>query len=351
VKVYVFPADLYGCGYYRLIWPAEQLKASGHDVVIVSPKQRGSHLKAATNQQGQIIDVNYPRDADVIVLQRITHSKLIDAIKIMRSRGVAIVIDMDDDLAAINPNNPAFRAMHPTMGLSREHNWKNTQLACEAASWVTVSTPALWRRYAPHERGTVLENRVPESYLKIERTDSDIVGWGGSTHSHPNDLQTMGPAIAALVREGVRFRLVGPGDGAREALGLDREPESTGPRDMHTEWMPALAELGIGVAPLEDTRFNAGKSWLKPLEYAAVGVVPVMSPRDEYRALNALGIGLLASKPRQWVTHVRALVRDPIMRRDMSQHARAMAALFTVENGAHLWWQAWEDAYRVERAS
>ena len=115
--------------------------------------------------------------------------------------------------------------------------------------------------------------------------------------------------------------------------------------------MPGLAELGLGLAPLEDTRFNAGKSWLKPLEYAAVGVVPVMSPRAEYRAINAIGIGMLAAKPRQWLTHVRSLVRDPVLRRDMSQRAREAAALFTVETGAHLWWQAWEDAHRVQRES
>lgn len=349
MKVYVFPADLYGCGYYRLIWPAEHLRALGHDVVVVGPKERGSHLRAATDDHGRVTDVDFPRDADVIVLQRITHSKLIDAIKVMRGKGVALVIDMDDDLAAINPNNPAFRAMHPTLGISKEHNWLNTQLACEAASWVTVSTPALLQRYAPHGRGTVLVNRVPESYLRLERDDSDVVGWGGSVHSHPDDLQTTGPAIASLVREGVRFRIVGPADGAREALGLDRDPEATGPRDLHAEWMPALAELGIGIAPLADTRFNAGKSWLKPLEYAAVGVVPVMSPRAEYRAIHDLGVGLLARKPRDWIRHIQRLVGDRALRTDMSQAAREVAAKLTVEDGAHLWWEAWSAAYGVER--
>ncbi len=349
MKVYVFPADLHGCGYYRLIWPAEHLRALGHDVAVVSPKQRGSHLKASTNAAGEIVDVLYPPDADVIVLQRITHAKLIEAVSVMRRRGVAVVIDMDDDLAAIHPNNPAFRAMHPVHGINPDHNWQNTQRACEAATWVTVSTPALQKRYAPHGRGTVLVNCVPEAYLKLPHEDSNVVGWGGSVHSHPNDLQTVGPAIASLVREGVRFRIVGPPNGARAALGLDREPESTGPRDIHTEWMPALAELGVGIAPLEDTRFNAGKSWLKPLEYAAVGVVPVMSPRAEYRAFHALGVGLLASKPRQWMTHVRALVSDSSMRRDMSQAARAVASRFTIERNAHTWWQVWEEASRVER--
>lgn len=351
MRVYVFPADLYGCGFYRLIWASEVLRATDHDVTVVSPRERGSHLRATTNAEGRITGVGYPPDADVIVLQRITHSKLVEAIKIMRERGVAVVIDMDDDLAAIDPRNPAFRAMHPTHGMSKDHNWHNTQRACENATYVTVSTPALLPRYSPHGRGDVLFNCVPESYLAIEREDSVVVGWGGSVHSHPGDLQTMGPAVSQLVRDGICFRVVGPADGARQALGLDRDPEATGPRDMLTEWPQALAELGVGIAPLADTRFNSAKSWLKPLEYAALGVVPVMSPRAEYRRINDQGVGVLADKPRHWVTRVRELVRNSGRRTELAAAGREFAATRTIELNAWRWWQAWEEAYRLERAA
>lgn len=349
MKVYVFPADLEGCGYYRLIWAARHLAETGHAVEVVDPKKRGDHLRASLNADGQIVDVNFPRDADVIVLQRITHSKLIEAVRVMRTQGVAIVIDMDDDLAAIDPRNPAFMAMHPAYGYSKDHNWQNTQRVCEVATFVTTSTPALLRRYAPHGRGTVLYNCVPERYLKIDREDTDLVGWGGSVHSHPNDLQVTGPAISQVVREGVRFRIVGPVKGAREALQLDADPEATGPRAMLTEWPEALAELGVGIAPLEDTRFNAGKSWLKPLEYAAVGVVPVMSPRAEYADIHSRGVGLLAAKPRDWVRTIRRLTRDAGERRELSAQAREFAARWTIEGNAHRWWDAWSEAFELQQ--
>src|SRR5689334_24701002 len=42
-------------------------------------------------------------------------------------------------------------------------------------------------------------------------------------------------------------------------------------------WPRALSALGIGLAPLADSTFNRAKSWLKPLEMAAVGVPCVMS--------------------------------------------------------------------------
>jgi hypothetical protein len=353
MRVYVFPADLYGCGYYRLIWASRALINAGHEVVVVEPKDRAHALWARTDADGkQIVDVGYPPDADVIVLQRITHIRLVEAIKVMRKRGLAVVIDMDDDLATIDPRNPAFRAMHPTHGMSAEHNWQNTQRACEAATYVTVSTPALLPRYAPHGRGEVLFNCVPESYLKIERADSAVVGWGGSVHSHPGDLQEVGPAIASLIREGMHFRIVGPVSGTRAALGLSEDPEATGGRDMLTEWPQALAELGVGIAPLADTRFNSAKSWLKPLEYAALGVVPVMSPRAEYRRIHESGgVGALAAKPRQWMSKIRELVQDSSRRAELSAAGREFAAGQTIERNAWRWWSAWEQAFKLQQES
>lgn len=334
-----------------MIWPAAVLASQGHDVRIVSPKQRGSHLEARTDASGKIVDVRYPPDADVIVLQRITHIHLIRAIELMRGRGVTVVIDMDDDLAAIPMENPAFTAMHPRFGVAPEHSWLHTQGACEAASLVTVSTDALLARYAPHGRGRVLRNCVPAGYLDIEHVDSDVIGWGGSVHSHPDDLQVTGLAVSQLLREGARFRVVGPREGVREALRLDGEDsfEATGPRQLLGEWPRSLAELGIGITPLVDTRFNASKSWLKPLEKAAVGVPCVMSPRAEYARIHDLGIGLLARKPKDWLRQLRRLITDEPLRRELSERGREVARGLTIEGNAWRWAEAWEDAYRAER--
>ncbi len=259
MKAYVYPADTYGCGHYRLIWPAQALRAQGHDVEVVMPRQRGNSLHAEVDDAGNVTRAHWPADADVIVLQRITHRQLIQAVKLM-TQEIAVVIDMDDDLAAIDPNNPAWKAMHPTHGHSPLHSWLNTQAACDVATTVTVSTDALLPRYARHGRGVVLRNRVPERYLKIEHTDSGVIGWGGALHVHPSDVQVMGPTIATLTASGEQFRVVGPRDGVARALGCSEDAvESTGLRDLQVEWPEALATLGVGVAPLADTRFNRSK--------------------------------------------------------------------------------------------
>lgn len=350
MRVYVFPADLSGCGSYRLIWPAQALRAQGHDVTVVIPDQRTGDvgLRGMQDQRGDLVSVNVPPDADVMVFQRITMRQLAQAVPLIRAQGVAVVVDMDDDLTCIHPANIAWSAMHPTRG-KPGHSWHNATQACVDATLVTVSTPALLKTYAPHGRGVVVENCVPERYLHVPHADSAAIGWGGSTHSHPDDLQTVGTSVARLAREGHQVGVVGDGIGVRAALGLDAEPAASGVVSLE-QWPTALAGLGVGVAPLAESRFNAGKSWLKPLEYAACGVPWVASPRAEYRRLHHdYGIGVLADRPKDWYRHLKALAGDPSRRREMSEAGRAAAAHLTIEGNAWRWVDAWERAFRSQR--
>lgn len=349
MKIYVYPADETGCGLHRLIWPAEQLKRDGHDITIVLPKDRNAAFSGMLNTDGNLTDVRVPEDAEVIVLQRITHRHIVQAIRLLRKRGVAVVVDMDDDLSTIHPSNPAFAAMHPKFGANKDHSWRHAQAACEAATLVTVSTNALLRRYAAHGRGRILYNCVPERYLVMPRVDSTVVGWAGSTHSHPDDLQAMGTAIAQLERiTGTPFHVVGDGIGVRSALHLDYDPVTVGPQDPLVGWPGEIAKLGIGVAPLADTLFNAGKSWLKPLEFAALGVPCVVSPSPEYLRLHRLGVGRVARKSRQWLTLLRQLIESQNTRDELSLAGREVACNWTVEGNAWRWGEAWSDAFHVE---
>lgn len=357
VKVYVYPADVHGCGFLRLIWPARALAAVGHDVVIVMPNGGGMDafgrkIPGGNGLQGQIdpktgrtVAATAPKDADVMVMQRITHRALAQAIPLWQSQGIAIVIDMDDDLSAIHPTNPAWSALHPTGGKAG-FGWDVAHEACDAADLVTVSTPALLSRYARHGRGVVLENCIPERYLEIGAThaDSDVVGWGGSVASHPLDLHEVGSAVADVVADGGWFSVVGPPDGIPEALRLP----AGGPGWSATggvplmEWPRALAAaIGISIAPLADTRFNAAKSWLKPLEYAALGIPAVSSDRVEYARLASRGAGLVVGRPREWSRALRRLRGSRDYRIDLAGRGRQAAGSLTIEGRAWMWWEAW----------
>jgi hypothetical protein len=317
----------------------------------VHPKQN-TKLSGGTDANGKLVSISMPSDADVMVFQRVTSKMMVEAIPIMRKNGVAVVIDIDDDMNAIDQRNPAWAVLHPkSTGHNAEYDWHAATRACAAATVVTVSTDALIGRYAPPGRGVVLHNAVPQIFLdetKFPRVDSEVFGWAGALFSHPDDPQVTGTSMGRLQRAGYTFKIVGAPRGTREAFKLDHDAVTTGPVPVE-KWPVEVHKLGIGIAPLNETRFNEAKSWLKMLEYAALGVPCIGSPRAEYRKIHALGVGLLASSPKDWFRLTQELLRNAALRDELSQSGRDAVRELTVEKQAWRWWEAWTMAYQIER--
>ncbi|HSE08473.1 MAG TPA: hypothetical protein VLB29_07390, partial [Nocardioidaceae bacterium] len=83
MKVVVYPADSWGCGSFRMRWPGEACAKAGHDVHVVEPKSRKLRVVMEGNAVKDVLDV----DADVVVLQRVTHAYMAQAVGIMRAKG------------------------------------------------------------------------------------------------------------------------------------------------------------------------------------------------------------------------------------------------------------------------
>lgn len=341
MRTVVYPSDSFGCGSFRAIWPGQHLAAAGHDVEVVGPTDRRVRVVMDGHTVKDVLV-----DADIVVLQRVTHAYMAQAVGVMRAKGITVIVDVDDDLSSIHPSNPAWAVHRPGAGL---HSWHNLALACRNASLVTVSTPALLDVYARHGRGHVLPNYLPDMYYGLPREDSDVVGWPGSFHSHPNDPEVVGGAVARLVDEGAEFVMRGDPTGAGRAFGLAQDPPGGGVSV--TEWPAAVAALGVGMAPLADTRFNAAKSWLKPLEMSAAGVPWVASPRVEYRRLHELGAGVLADRPRTWYRELKRLRQSAALRAELSEAGRAVAEGLRLRDHAWRWWEAWQRAVEIDRAT
>jgi hypothetical protein len=324
-----------------MIWPGQHVAAAGLDVEVIGARDR----RVRVIMEGDVVkDVLV--DADVVVLQRVTHAYMAQAVGVMRAKGITVIVDVDDDLSSIHPSNPAWAVHRPGAGL---HSWHNLALACRNASLVTVSTPALLDVYARHGRGHVLPNYLPDMYYGLPRTDSDVVGWPASFHSHPNDPEPVGGAIARLVDEGAQFVMRGDSTGAGRAFGLAEDPAGGGvPIEA---WPAAVAGIGVGIAPLADTKFNAAKSWLKPLEMSACGVPWVASPRAEYRRLHEMGAGVLADRPRVWYREVKRLRESAALRQELSEAGRAVAAQLRLSLHSWRWAEAWTRAYEMARAT
>jgi len=365
MKIYIYPSDQTGCGYYRAIWPAERLMAQGHDVTVVYPNKRHDIVAEFDRRTGEVIDARCPADADVLVFGRVTHPKLAAAIPIWRRKGIAVVVDVDDDLSSIHPANPVFEQLRPSPG--NDHSWQTLQHACRDATLVTVSSHALTTRYGLPGRARLLSNYLPDGFYGLRRTDSTTVCWPASVDTHPDDARAFGPALNRIstVFPGVQFLGLGPTEEQQRAAGNDepqdyvqrcrktfrltRDPELWPPVSIY-EWPQRLTEVGIGLAPLSETRFNRAKSWLKPLEMSAIGVPWVASPRVEYqRFVKEAGAGILAEKPADWYRELKRLITDEDWRLEQAARLRSAALNFKIRDHAWRWLEVWEEAAMLER--
>jgi hypothetical protein len=334
-----------GPDYYRLREPARAIEEAGLGVRVTI--QRGlSTAMGPSSADGvaEVRDVD-AQGADVVVLQLPRTPEMVQCIRLLQAQGVAVVVEMDDLLSAIPFGHPSHAA------LIRKGKARVALQCAREADFVTVSTPALLEEYAPRGRGAVVPNAIPRRIAELppayEREPELVtVGWPGSVAGHPYDLQEMGSGLQQALdatRGTSRFMILGGKADARERLALSEDPQEV-------PWIPdvdgyvrALGELfDVGVAPLRDDRFNAAKSWLKGLEFAARGVYFVRSPSAEY---ERLGLGMRARSPRDWAKWITTGIQDADRRREQAVRAReTVLAEHLTEHTAERWVAAWQQA-------
>jgi glycosyltransferase involved in cell wall biosynthesis len=349
MRIAVFPSDATGCGYYRLRWAAAELARQGYDVEIRGDV-RGVWERGEPDRLVGVKDL----DCDVAVFQRVFHRRSspfepgvsVELLKAVQAEGVAVVVDLDDDLGAVEPGHSAYRLLSDVGEIVKE--------GCRIADLVTVSTPALAKRYG-NGKARVIPNGVPRAYLGIQRAETrqlPVVGWTGSPRTHVGDLGELGMVIRDLCREGrATFRAIGDAS-TLQILDVADFGEHVKGAPLHTfEYAHLYAQLDIALVPLRPTRFNAGKSWLKAAEAAALGVPVVMSPTPENVRLHELGVGVLAERPKDWRDHLLRILFSAPLRRAMAEQGRnAMADLTIEERIAPMCWEAWTGA-RALRSS
>lgn len=347
MKIHAYPADVGGCGMNRIIWPGEALRDQGADVTVIRADEPADRqIQAVWVDTGdadrRVVGVIAP-EADIVVLQRPLTDTLVEAIKQLQARGVRVVVDIDDDFEAIHPRNVSFRTVHPKH--SPRRNWRFLAEACRIADWVVVSTPTLAKVYGSHGRVSIVRNCVPAHYLDYVRPwhEGVWVGWSGSTLTHPCDLQVTRGAIGrALAGTDATFAVVGAGKGVQRALDLAVTPRASGWQEIDI-YPQMVAELDVGIVPLELTRFNQAKSALKLMEMSALGVAAVGSPTSENVRMADLGVGLIAANPRQWEGVVRRLVNDEPFRLDVAARSREAMRPHTYEARCGEWFAAWTE--------
>lgn len=341
----VLPADEGGCGFYRMREPARVLQSHGVEITLQSEIPVDGFVHQDGRFDVQSIDFNQ----NLMVLQRPLARPMIDIIKAVQKQGVAVVVELDDDLAAVHQDNVAYRELHPKY--NPHINWDVLIECCELADLVTVSTPNLAKRYAKHGRFRVLRNCIPELELTREKKleSKPRLGWTGTLQTHPADLlETRGQINAALNSSDgdLGFWVVGDGYGVKECLSLTEYNSvyATGwvPRENYFEI--TNRHIDVGIVPLTIDVFNTSKSWLKSLEFASQGIPSVVSPTEENIRLSEITGNPVVRKPRDWQKHLKPLLSNPDLWAERSHAVRESVRSLTYENHAEEWLDAWNQA-------
>lgn len=297
-----------------------------------------------------------------------------------RHGGPMLVLETDDDLTALHSGHleEARREMATRADVYRR--------AIAVADVVTVTTPALAETVQRHANGRVVVipnyidramfdvpgggqhipptrveepggwSRIREGYPGPERM---LIGWGGSS-THRVDFDVAWPGLQRLLnrRRDVCFAAMGVAHRVDDPAmaKLERRGQLAGLRwmDMAKErWPDYWRRIGwydVGIAPLETNPFNDAKSWIKILEYCAMGVPFVASASPEYRRFLATWNdvqadalvsyappGLLVEREHDWWPALEAMTSDWAELRRMQARARIYARQFTIQDHISEW--------------
>jgi glycosyltransferase involved in cell wall biosynthesis len=179
------------------------------------------------------------------------------------------------------------------------------------AEAVIVPTVVDIRRFRPGKA------RAPDIHKTIP-----TIGWIGSHGTFPY-LERLLPLFERLAHElPFRLKIVGSGRTEVRVPGVEVEIR---PFRMERE-VEDFQSLDIGVYPIADDEWSAGKAGFKAVQYMATGVPFVMSPVGVSATMGVPGqTHFAAVSDDDWLDALRRLVADAHLRERMSAAGRAFA--------------------------
>ena len=145
-----------------------------------------------------------------------------------------------------------------------------------------------------------------------------VIGWIGTPITAPY-LRLAAPALRDICADG-RATFVAVGSGP---LTLPGVPTQVRPWSVASE-VRDLASFDIGIMPLPDNAWTQGKSGYKLIQYMAACRPVVASAVGANSLIVRLGqTGLLANAEGQWLSALRTLCGDPVLRTAMGRAGRA----------------------------
>jgi Glycosyl transferases group 1 len=248
---------------------------------------------------------------DVIVVQQVGGPLWLNAIRTWQAAGVTVLYEIDDWLHGVRNVEAHAHAAR----LDRE-TVRTYELCMRAADGVICSTAWLAQRYrAVNPRTWTCRNGIDLARYALTRPARDHVGigWAGGT-GHTASAKPWVAEVGTIMRERPATRFISVGQPFAQWL----EPEF-GARTLAVPFTAlevypgAMAHFDISLAPAGKGDYFKGKSDLRWLEAAALGIPCVADP-DVYPEIEHGVTGFHASTPAEMGAIVRELVADPALR-------------------------------------
>ncbi len=308
-----------GVTYYRLHKPAEALRKLGHTVDIY-----GKELEEYGTYEEQLTHIftNY----DIVITKQVDNyggaSGMIAASNYFKK---PLIVDLDDNHLKVPKANPASSQY-------AKGTEKRSIVAAYLgmASGLIVSTEPLKEEYLRLNNNiTVIPNMNDindwSDGAKIQK-DTITLGYMGSI-THNADLKLIIPAVAEVMRrhDNVRFLIIGALTDASATKLFEKYHDVTDRVEIMAgtpTWngyaeLIAKSGIDIGLAPLVNDDFNRGKSHIKWMEYAMIGVPTIASRVYPYykdiqgkKTIQHLETGMLAKNKKDWVSSIEYLINE-----------------------------------------
>lgn len=328
--------NLYGgIGYYRIVKPAEALK-EWYDIDVI-----GANFRFWGNEEQAF--TRLCKDYDLIYSKHIDTGKAGSNILALANHfNKKVIVDLDDNYLAIREDNPAYKDYAPLKG-GRYFLGAFMSLS----NGLTTSTQPLKEAYSHlNPNIDVLPNCNDINDWKTppnKRNDGKIrIGYQGSV-THNDDLELIIPSVARILTKypNVIFQICGaiPKERIKYIVkrfnsysykNLEKQLGFYGGTQAWLGYPELLADFGwdIGLAPLINEVFNQGKSHIKFMEYAMVGVPTIASPVYPYKepiqgvpVIEHGKTGLFANCHEEWSFYLEELIMKEDYRKQIAKNA------------------------------
>jgi tetratricopeptide (TPR) repeat protein len=259
------------------------------------------------------------RRASVVVWHMASEQDLLPLMEWRKREGLPNVFEISDSFIAFEPHDPMKEFFSDPIVLA------TTLQYVHLADAVQTTTEELARTFGfLNRRFMVFENQLAGIPPYRRRSgDGMTIGWGGSL-SHLADLRWIAPTVTRFCRDhpDVRFSYMGARKGLEYFSSIPRDRLFYTPPGTLEDYYRFLSTLDVGLAPLLDTTYNRCRSDVKYLEYAAAGLVPVLSDLPTYRKHGEnRARGLLFSDEVGLVEVLERLHENPGLRQEVAERA------------------------------